>query len=128
MCTCKGGQKVEKGTYWDVWSGRRVDVSQEDVLPGGHESKYLKMQPSVMLLLGLVTGAFYAFSFPFIAIAGMLTTVGRRLLERVIWLVGTSMSMDWRPKNAYLAGKKRRSEREKSDKSALMHHWKQEKM
>ena len=113
MRTCKGGQKVGKGTYWDVWSGRRVDVSQEDVLPGRHESTYLKMQPSVMLLLGLVTGAFYAFSFPFIVIGTMLTTVGCRLLERVIWLVGTSMSMDWRPKNAYLAGKKKKKRKRK---------------
>ncbi len=116
MLTYKGGQKVGKGTYWDMRNGRRIDVAQEDVLPGGDASTYLRMPPGVMPLVGPIIGLLYVVLFPLIGVAVVLAAAGRKAAEGVISLVGKSFSFHWRPKDAYLTGKKKEKPKEKSDK------------
>lgn len=117
MLTYKGGQKVGKGTYWDLKNGRRIDVTGEDVLSGERTSTYLKMPSGVMLLAGPVIGLVYVIFLPFIGIAVVATVAGRKLVEGMANLIGKSLSFGWRPKNAYLSGKKKEKSREKHDKS-----------
>jgi hypothetical protein len=117
MLTYKGGQKVGKGTYWDLKNGRRIDVTDEDVLPGERTSTYLRMPSGVMLLTGPVIGLVYVIFLPFIGIAVVATVAGRKLVEGMANLIGKSLSFGWRPKNAYLSGKKKEKSREKHDKS-----------
>jgi hypothetical protein len=72
MLTYKGGHAVGKGTYWDLTSGRRIDVFSEAVLAGEGTATYVRMSPGVMLLSGPVIGLFYAILMPFIAARGDL--------------------------------------------------------
>jgi hypothetical protein len=116
MLTYKGGQIVGKGTYWDLRNGHRIDVAQEDVLPGGNASTYLRMPPGVMPLLGPITGLLYVVLFPFIGLAVVLRAAGRRVAESMVNLVEKNISFHWRPRDAYLTGKKKEKPKEKSGK------------
>lgn len=97
---------MEKGTYWDMESGQRVDLETEDVLPGDSKTVYTKIPPVLMLLLGPVIGLLYVIFLPFIAIATVAALAGRKILGGLIGLVGRSLSFGWRPATAHLAGKK----------------------
>lgn len=112
MFTYHGGNKVEKGTYWDLNSGLRVDVDKEEVLPGDSKANYSRFSPGIMLLLGPVLGLLYFISLPFIAIATMITLVGKKLLGGLAGLMGHIVSFGWRPSEAHLAGKKKRVKKE----------------
>lgn len=116
MLTYKGGQTVGKGTYWDLRNGHRVDVAQEDVLPGGKASTYLRMPPGIMPLLGPIIGVLYVVFFPFIGLAVVLMAAGRRVAESVVNLVVKSFSFHWRPGDAYLTGKNKEKSKKKSGK------------
>lgn len=109
MLTYKGGHAVGKGTYWDLTSGRRIDVLSEAVLAGGGSATYVKMSSGVMLLSGPVVGLLYAVMVPFIGIATVMVLTGRTVLGGLYNLAAKSVSFGWRPRNAYLAGKKKRS-------------------
>ena len=60
MLTYKGGNRVSKGTYWNLRKGLRVDVMEEDILPGDAASTFLRMPVAVMLLSGPFIGLLYA--------------------------------------------------------------------
>ncbi len=111
MLTYKGGHKVGKGTYWDIRNGHRVDVAQEAVLPGGEASSYLRMPSGVMLLSGPIIGLFYVLFLPFIGIAMVVAAAGRGVLAGAASLIGKSISFGWRPRNAYLSGKKKKEKK-----------------
>ncbi len=110
MLTYKGGHKVGKGTYWDFASGRRVDVLSEAVLAGGGEATYIRMPSGVMLLSGPIIGLLYAISMPFIGIATVATLAVGSALTGMYNLAAKSISFGWRPRNAYLSGKKKKNE------------------
>ncbi len=112
MLTYKGGKKVSKGTYWNLSKGLRVDVADEDVLPGDAATTYLRMPLAVMLLSGPVIGLFYAILMPFIGIATVATLAVRGVLKGMYNLAAKSISFGWRPGNAYLAGKKKKEKKE----------------
>jgi len=114
MFTHKAGQTVAKGTYWELSSGRRVDLSEEGTLPGDIKDSYLRAPAGVMILLGPLVGLFYVIALPFIAIAVVVIQLVSKAVEGLYSLIGKSISFGWRPKNAYLTGKKK--EKEKKDK------------
>ncbi len=116
MRTYKGGQIVTKGTYWDLRKGHRIDIAQEDVLPGNDASTYLRIPRGLMPLLGPVTGLLYVVLFPFIGLAVVLTAAGRRATESMVNFVEKNISFHWRPRDAYLTGKKKEKPREKREK------------
>jgi hypothetical protein len=107
MLTYKGGQKIGKGTYWDLANGRRIDVTRETVLAGG-TATYIKMSSGVMLLSSPVIGLLYALLMPFIGIVTVATLAGRKILGSVYHVVEKSASFGWCPSNAYLSGKKKK--------------------
>ncbi|GAB4387711.1 MAG: hypothetical protein Kow0025_02810 [Thermodesulfovibrionales bacterium] len=103
-----GGNKVEKGTYWDLGNGQRVDLEKEGVLPGDRKTIYAKIPPGLMLILGPVLGLLYVIFLPFIAIGTVAAVAGRKAVGGVLGLAGRSLSFGWRPSTAHLAGKKRK--------------------
>ncbi len=109
MLTYKGGDKVGRGTYWDLTNGRRVDVLNNAVLAGG-TSTYVRMSSGVMLLSGPVIGLLYSIVMPFLGIATVAALGVRSVLGGVCHAAAKSMSFGWRPRNAYLSGKKKKSE------------------
>jgi uncharacterized membrane protein len=108
MLTYKGGQTVGKGTYWDLASGRRIDVLNEAVLSGG-TATYVRMSSGVMLLSGPAIGLLYTILMPFIGIAALAALAVRSVLGGLYNMAAKSVSFGWRPKNAYLSGKKKRN-------------------
>jgi len=116
----KGGHKVQAGTYWNMANGERVDMEQEGVLPGKGNEMYLKAPAAAALAAGPVIGLIFAVFLPFIGIAMTLGLIGRKLAEGVVSAAAGSVSFGWRPIEAYLAGRKRKTEarENKSDKAA----------
>ncbi len=112
MLTYKGGNKVGKGTYWDLAHGRRIDVASEGVL-AGEGTTYFRMSSAVMLLSGPVIGLLYAVLLPIIGIATVVTLAVGKVVQGMYNLAAKSISFGWQPKNAYLAGKKKKKEEEK---------------
>jgi hypothetical protein len=113
MLTYKSGNRVGKGTYWDMSNGRRIDVVSEAVLGGGGTATYVRMSSAMMLLAGPIIGLLYAILMPFIGIATVLTLAVRKVLGGMYDLVAKSISFEWQPRSAYLAGKKKKKEEEK---------------
>ena len=111
----KAGTKVGKGTYWDLVNGQRIDVGQEAILSGAESSTYFRIPTGVMLIAGPVIGLFYVISLPFIAIATVVSLAAGRLVNGLLSLVGTSLSFEWRPREAYLAGKKKSKKESKKE-------------
>jgi hypothetical protein len=111
MLTYKGGNKVGKGTYWDLASGRRIDVVSEGVLAG--TATYVRMSSAVMLLSGPLIGLLYAILMPFIGIATVVTLAVRKVLGGLYDLAAKSISFGWQPRSAHLTGKKKKKEEEK---------------
>ena len=115
----KGGHTVKAGTYWNVANGSRVQMEQEGVLPGDGQTRYIKAPVAVMLMAAPVIGLVFAVFLPFIGIAMTLSLVVKKLANAATEAAAGSMSFGWRPIEAYLAGKKRKSEaRAKKDKKA----------
>ncbi|HXY54791.1 MAG TPA: hypothetical protein VEM40_09005 [Nitrospirota bacterium] len=108
MLTYKGGQTVGKGTYWDLSSGRRIDVVNEAVLSGGRAT-YVRMSAGVMLLSGPLIGLLYAVLMPFVGIASLAVLAVGGVLKGAYDLAVKSVSFGWRPINAYLSGRKKRN-------------------
>jgi hypothetical protein len=112
MLTYKGGNKVEKGTYWELSSGQRIDVANEAILSGDNSSTYLRMSAGFMLLAGPVIGLLYVVLLPFIGIATVATVAARKVIGGAFNLIGKSLSFGWRPRTAYLAGKKKKDKKD----------------
>jgi hypothetical protein len=107
MITYKGGSKVGAGTYWNMSSGERIDVSAEAVLSGDGRSTFYRISSGIMLLIGPVIGLMYVLLLPFIGIGTVAVLAARKVVGGMLSLIGKSLSFGWRPKEAYLAGKKK---------------------
>jgi hypothetical protein len=112
MMSYKTGHRVGKGTYWDLANGQRVDVEQEAILPGETSSTYYRIPAGIMLLAGPVIGLLYVLCLPFIGIATIASLATGRIVSGLLSLIGKSLSFGWRPREAYLSGKKK-SKKEK---------------
>ncbi len=110
MLINKGGHMVSKGTYWDLRKGHRIDIADEGMLPGNETSTYLRMPVGVMLLLGPIIGLLYAILMPIIGIVTVATFAVSKVLGGLYNLAAKSISFGWRPKNAYLSGKKKKKQ------------------
>lgn len=108
MFTYKGGSRVGKGTYWNLRKGLRIDVAEEDILPGDAALSYLKMPLAVMLLSGPFIGLLYALLMPIIGIVTVATLAVRGIFRGMYNLAAKTVSFGWRPGNAYLSGKKKK--------------------
>jgi hypothetical protein len=114
MTRYNAGEKVGKGTYWNISNGNRVDIPDEGILPGGDGSKYSRLRPAIMVLAGPVIGLFYVIAMPFIAVGTIVVMIGAKLLSGLFNLLGNLVSFGWRPSEAHLAGKKGKKKDEKT--------------
>ncbi len=113
MLRYTGGSRVGKGTYWNLRKGLRVDVAQEEVLPGDSASSYLKMPIAVMLLSGPFIGLAYAILMPIIGIGTVAAIAIGGLFKGMYNLAAKTISFGWRPSDAYLSGKKKKKQNRK---------------
>jgi len=117
----KGGEEVGRGTYWNFANGHRVNVADPaGVLPGDFGTTYRKFSPVGILVLGPTLGLVYATFLPFIGIAMLLKLIAEKLISGVLEMAGSSVSFRWRPREAYLSGKKKAGgpKKEKQDEEA----------
>lgn len=117
MLKHSGGQKAAKGTYWNLSNGERIVLTGEDVLPGDKKTTYYKLSAVGVLFLAPIIGLAYAVFLPFIGIAMMAKLVGQKVFGGVLKTAGRSASFGWRPKEAYLGGKKNEKKEEGKSKS-----------
>ena len=102
----RGGERVQKGTYWNITNGERVNLDREGLLPGDRKATYYRGHPLFVLLAAPVLGMVYAVFLPFIGIASVVTLIGRKLFGGMAHEVSKAATFGWRPVEAYLAGKK----------------------
>ena len=100
-----GGESVGKGTYWNPWTGRLVQLKGEGVLPGGREKAFYRVPFAVLFFLVLFLGGFYVVLLPLLMVGMGTYMLGRRVLGGLLFQARRSMMFGWRPTEAYLAGK-----------------------
>jgi len=108
MLSYKAGNRVGKGTYWDMANGQRIDVDQEAILSGGASTTYLRVPTGIMLIAGPVLGLLYVICLPFIGIATICSLAAGKVVNGMLGMIGKSLSFGWHPTEAYLAGKKKK--------------------
>jgi hypothetical protein len=113
-----GGNAVKAGFYWNLPKWEMATLSGAGgSLPGTAEDRYLKVPMVAFLFIAPVMGGLYAFFLPFIGFALVLGFLGRKLgagaRDGALHLAGL-VSPQWRPGEAYMAGKRTR----KADKPA----------
>jgi len=68
------------------------------------------------LAMAPLMGLLYVIALPFIAIGTVLTVAGKKALLGMANLAGNLISLNWRPMEAHLAGRKK-ALKQKEDKS-----------
>lgn len=117
MLHYKGGQKVGKGSYWNLSNGTRVDIPDEGILPGESGATYMRFPPGIVLLAGPVIGLIYVIALPFMAVGTVLALVGKKVLSSMFNALGNLVSFGWRPSEAHLAGKRKKHKRMRRDQT-----------
>ena len=102
MLKHNGGDRVGKGTYWNLTNGERIDINNEGTLPGDAKKTYYRMPAAAIIVAGPVLGLMYAAFLPFIGIAMLVKLVGQKAGSGVMELVHGSASFGWSPSESYL--------------------------
>lgn len=121
MLIYRGGCQVEKGRYWAVTNGSWIDGAEAKALPGDRKTIYLRISPGLMFILGPVIGLLYFLVLPIAAVAFAIIAIGKKVWQVVSNSVSKAAYFEWRPNEAYLAGKKEKGgkkEEKKEDKQA----------
>ena len=107
MLRHSGGDKVGKGTYWNLTNGERVDINGEGTLPGDANRTFYKMPAAAIIVAAPVIGLAYAAFLPFIGIAMFVKLVAKKIGAGAMETVHGSASFGFRPSESYLSGKKK---------------------
>ena len=110
-----GGDRVGKGTYWNLRNGERIDITDEGTLPGDGKTTWYRMPAAAVVVAAPALGLLYAAFLPFIGIAMLVKLVGEKIGGGVMESVQSSASFGFRPSESYLSGRKKR---EKKDEAA----------
>jgi hypothetical protein len=120
MLIWKGAQQAVTGTYWDISTGDRLSIKDQETLPGDYSKTYIKASSAVVLLFGPVFGLIFAIFLPFIGIAMAVSFVGKKIVgagktqvQRVANSAVRNIFFAWKPLQAYLAGRQKTTKREK---------------
>jgi len=116
MLKHNGGERVGKGTYWNLGNGERVDIQEEGILPGNGKKTYYRMPAAAIIVAAPVLGLMYAAFLPFIGIAMAVKLVGQKMGGRVMETVQGSASFGWRPSESYLSGRKKKGKKDEASK------------
>ena len=114
MLRHSGGDKVGKGTYWNLTNGERVDITDEGTLPGDANRTFYKMPAAAIIVAAPVIGLAYAAFLPFIGIAMFVKLVAKKIGGGAMETVQGSASFGFRPSESYLSGKKKEKKDEVS--------------
>ena len=118
MLRHSGGDRVGKGTYWNLTNGERIDITEEGTLPGGRERHFYRMPAAAVLVAAPVLGLLYAAFLPFIGIAMLVKLVAQKVGGGVLETVQSSASFAWRPSESYLSGRKNRAKKDEASKDS----------
>ena len=119
MLKHNGGDRVGKGTYWNLTNGERIDISDEGTLPGDVKKTYYRMPAAAIIVAGPVLGLMYAAFLPFIGIAMLVKLVAQKAGGGVMELAHGGASFGWRPSESYLTGrKKKEAKKDEASKDA----------
>lgn len=110
----RGGETVTKGNYWNLSTGERISMDNSGVLPGDRTATYYKANPIVILAAGPFLGLIYAVFLPFIGIAIIARLVFTKLFGRPLEGLSRVATFNWSPSEAYLAGRRRKQNENKS--------------
>ena len=116
MLKHNGGERVGKGTYWNLGNGERVDIQEEGILPGNGKKTYYRMPAAAIIVAAPVLGLMYAAFLPFIGIAMAMKLVGQKMGGRVMETVQGTASFGWRPSESYLSGRKKKAKKDEVSK------------
>jgi len=116
MLKYNGGNRVGKGTYWNLTNGERIDIRDEGILPGDARKAYYRMPAAAIIVAGPVLGLMYALFLPFIGIAMVVKLVGQKVGGGVMEMVHGSASFGWRPSESYLTGRKKEAKKDEASK------------
>ncbi|MGD2063288.1 MAG: hypothetical protein PVF51_06865 [Nitrospirota bacterium] len=115
MLFLRGGSQIASGHYWAPADGSWVDGRKEQLLPGTADTLYLRVHPVAMFLLAPVIGLVFFLTLPAITILVAVAVVIARIAREVVQSVSRLAYFEWRPNEAYLAGKSRKDKRQGSD-------------
>ena len=116
MLRHNGGDRVGKGTYWNLTNGERIDITEEGTLPGGRERHFYRMPAAAVLVAAPVLGLLYAAFLPFIGLVMLAKLVAQKIGGSVLETVPSSASFAWRPSESYLSGRKIRAKKDEASK------------
>ncbi len=115
-----GGTNVKAGFYWNLRQWEMVTLSGAGgMLPGAGSDRFLKVPIVAFLFVAPVMGGLYAFFLPFIGFAMLFAFLGRKVgagARLAAVRVGGLVSPQWRPGEAYLAGKRGKRAEKKDEK------------
>jgi hypothetical protein len=119
MTKHNGGNAVKAGFYWNLKKWEMVPLSGiGGTLPGGPGDRYLKVPIVAFLFVAPVMGGLYAFFLPFIGFAMLAAFLGRKIGvagRAAAARVGGLVSPEWRPGEAYMAGKRGKKSEERAE-------------
>ena len=118
MLFFRGGTHVVRGHYWAPKNGSWIDGRSEDRLPGGRDTVYLRIHPVAMFLLAPVIGLAFVVTLPMVAGFAVVTVVVTRIAREVAQSVSNLAYFEWRPNEAYLAGKRGKDVRQDNGDAA----------
>jgi hypothetical protein len=84
------------------------------LLPGTQDTVYLRIHPVAMFFLAPVIGLVFVVTLPMIAVFAAATAVVTRIARVVAQSVSNLAYFEWRPNEAYLAGKRGKDARQDS--------------
>ena len=116
MLKNNGGDRVGKGTYWNLTNGERIDIMNEGTLPGDQKATFYRMPAAAIIVVAPVLGLVYAAFLPFIGIAMAVKLIGQKIGGGVLETVQSSASFGWRPSESYLSGRKNRGKKDEASK------------
>ena len=83
-----GGTTVKGGFYWHTADWEIVTVEgRKGMLPGGAESRYVRLPTLLFIPFALTLGALYYIFLPFIGFAMLLALIGRKTGKGLLVLV-----------------------------------------
>jgi hypothetical protein len=74
-----GGQSVEKGTYWHLSSGERIDAARQTALPGNSHDHYVKLPAASVFIAGPLAGLLFTMVIPFLFLLVTLVFLPRTI-------------------------------------------------
>jgi hypothetical protein len=106
-----GGTAAKNGFYWNLGKWEMTMVpKQGGLLPGDAGDKYVRVPVLGLLVVAPVMGAAYAMFLPFIGFVMLFSFLFKKMFAATrvgVSGVAATMTPEWRPGEAYLAGKTR---------------------